>query len=143
MARLKKQIDWTQINPENFQLVKQSVRRLKRYKHAITRRSPSGQFYLGDEHGNNLMPKQYADLRLSDDIWGAWKNAYITNHWVQTEGRNIKGTARDIASAVGNTSDIPQQNTITDIRKKMPKIKDGKSFDHEEWKSDIYECLMD
>ena len=106
MAKIK--IDWTQQNRENFQHVKKAVRRLKRYKNAITRRAPNGQYYLGDVDGNNLMPKQYEDLRLSDTIWGAWKNAFITNHWLQTESRNIKGTHRDIANAVGNTKNIPK-----------------------------------
>jgi len=143
MGRRKIQIDWREINPENFQLVKQTVRRLKRYKGAITRRAPNGQYYLGDQFGNNLMPKQYADIRLSDTVWGAWKNAFITNHWLQTESRNIKGTARDISNAVGNTKNIPVNDAKADIRKKMPQTKDGQSFDHEAYKSDLYESLMD
>ena len=135
MAKIK--IDWTQQNRENFQHVKKAVRRLKRYKNAITRRSPNGQYYVGDVDGNNLMPKQYEDLRLSDTIWGAWKNAFITNHWLQTESRNIKGTHRDIANAVGNTKNIPKN------KPKVKKLAEGVIFNHEEWKHDLYEQLMD
>ena len=42
MARYK--IDWNERNPENFQMVKKTVRRLKRYRGAITHRAPNGQF---------------------------------------------------------------------------------------------------
>ena len=86
MAKYK--INWNDRNPENFQMVKKIVTRIKRLRNAKTCAGPNGLFYIGDEDGNNLMPRQYEDLRLSEDVWTAWKNIYIVDHWDKQEKRN-------------------------------------------------------
>ena len=136
---MKYKINWNERNPENFQMVKSIVKRIKRLKQAKTCVASNGQFYIGDENGNNLMPSQYEDLRLSNDVWTAWKNIYIVDHWNKQENRNIKGTYRDIANAVGNDKNIPRYEPTIDKESKVKIEKNEEVFEREDYSIDRME----
>jgi len=84
--------------------IERKQQQLKKYKKFLNRKfkgiqtkvSPSGKFYVSDSVGNNLIGNKYPDLALSKDIYTAYKNAYLVEHWNRQEARSIKGIRADI-----------------------------------------------
>jgi len=84
--------------------IERKQQRLKEYKKFLNRKfkgietkmSPNGQFYISDSNGRNLIGNKYPDLALADDIFTAYKNAYIVEHWNRMEARQVRGIRKDI-----------------------------------------------
>ena len=87
-----------------FNNIERKQQKLREYKKFLNRKfkgiqtkiSPSGKFYVSDSNGNNLIGNKYPDLSLAPDVFTAYKNAYIVEHWNRMEARQVKGIRKDI-----------------------------------------------
>ena len=68
----------------------------KKFKGAHTKTNSDGRFYVADKDKKNLIGTKYPDLALADDVYTAWKNAYVVEHWNRQEARSIRGIRADI-----------------------------------------------
>ena len=68
----------------------------RKFKGIETKMSPGGKFYVSDSKGRNLIGNKYPDLSLAPDVFTAYKNAYIVEHWNRMEARQVKGIRKDI-----------------------------------------------
>ena len=67
----------------------------RKFKGIETKMAPNGGFYVSDSNGNNLIGNKYPDLAISPDVYTAYKNAYIVEHWNRMEARQVKGIRKD------------------------------------------------
>ena len=68
----------------------------KKFKGVETKMSSNGKFYVSDSNGRNLIGNKYPGLALAPDVYTAYKNAYIVEHWNRMEARQVKGIRKDI-----------------------------------------------
>ena len=68
----------------------------RKFKGAKTMAGPNGTYFVGDKEGRNIIGEKYPDLSLSDNVFDAWKNAFVIEHWNRQEARSIKGIKADI-----------------------------------------------
>ncbi len=68
----------------------------KKFKGVETKMASNGEFYVSDSNGRNIIGNKYPDLALSPDVYTAYKNAYIIEHWNRMEARQVKGIRKDI-----------------------------------------------
>jgi hypothetical protein len=84
--------------------IERKQQKLREYKKFLNRKfkgcdlisNGNGKLYIADSVGKNLIGEKYPDLALADDVFTAWKNAYLVEHWNRQEARSIKGIKTDI-----------------------------------------------
>jgi len=89
-----------------FRELKQKLQ--KKYPGASTRVSPAGSFYVESSRGRNLIPDKYPSLQKSVDVYTAWSNLNVVEHWENIEKRNTRGFIADV-----------QNNTVQNIQSGM------------------------
>jgi len=68
----------------------------KKFKGALLKSNTSGRLYIADATGKNIIGEKYPDLALASDVYTAWKNCYLVEHWNRQEARSIRGIQCDI-----------------------------------------------
>ncbi len=68
----------------------------KKIKGAHTKVNSDGSVYVADASGRNTIGTKYPSLALAPDVFTAWKNAYVVEHWNRQEARSIRGIQCDI-----------------------------------------------
>tara|TARA_R110001606_G_scaffold115382_3_gene243485 strand:- start:4860 stop:5222 length:363 start_codon:yes stop_codon:yes gene_type:complete len=58
--------------------------------------------------GKNIITPEWEDLRTSENVYDAWKNAYICEHWDRQKLKGNKIIANTIKNMVGNSSSLPR-----------------------------------
>ena len=110
--------------------------RLKDYKKFLNRKfkgakltsNSNGKLYIADSNGKNLIGEKYPSLALAPDVFTAWKNAYLVEHWNRQEARSIKGIKTDIRNnTVQGGEDMSK--AIYEYFEDSPEIYDEENID--------------
>jgi hypothetical protein len=98
------------INSREYRIFK-----FRELKSVLTKRYPgcktiatNGGFAVQSESGKSLIPHKYPSLQSAKDVFTAWKNLFVVDHWEKIEKRNNRGFAADI-----NNSTAADPNAIT------------------------------
>jgi len=57
--------------------------------------------------GKNIITPEWEDLRTAKNVYDAWKNAYICEHWDRQKLKGDKIIGNTIKNMVGNSSSLP------------------------------------
>ena len=68
----------------------------KKFKGAHTKVNSDGKVFVANSHGRNIIGTKYPSLALSPDVYTAWKNTFLVEHWNRQEARSIRGIQCDI-----------------------------------------------
>jgi len=79
----------------------------KRYPGCKTVGTANG-FAVQSASGKSLIPHKYPSLQSAKDVFTAWKNLFVVDHWEKIEKRNNRGFAADINNS---TADDPNGTT--------------------------------
>lgn len=97
------------INSREYRIFK-----FRELKSVLTKRYPgcktiatNGGFAVQSESGKSLIPHKYPSLQSAKDVFTAWKNLFVVDHWEKIEKRNNRGFAADI-----NNSTTADPNAI-------------------------------
>lgn len=100
----------------------------KKIKGAHTKINDDGRVYVADGNGRNTIGTKYPSLALADDVFTAWKNAYIVEHWNRQEARSIRGIKADINNnTVQGGEDLSK--AIYEYFEDTPEIYDEENMD--------------
>lgn len=55
----------------------------------------------------NVISPEWGDLRIARNVYDAWKNAYICEHWDRQKLKGKKIIGNTIKNMVGNSSSLP------------------------------------
>ena len=85
----------------NIEIKQQQLKKYKKFlnrkfKGVQTKINKDGKFWVSDSNGKNLIDTKYPDLITASDVFTAYKNAYIVEHWNRMEARQVKGIRKDI-----------------------------------------------
>lgn len=69
---------------------------LKKYKTANLIAKTNGKFVIQDEFGRAIIAN-YPELAVCDNVYDAWKNAMVVDHWSRIGRRNTKKFQNDVS----------------------------------------------
>ena len=72
------------------------ARVLKKYKKAKIVAKANGKFVVEDGFGRSIIAN-YPELAVCDNVYDAWKNAMVADHWNYIGKRNTKKFRNDVA----------------------------------------------
>jgi hypothetical protein len=64
--------------------------------------------YSIQTNGRNIISPEWKDLMTANNVYTAWKNAYVCEHWDRQKLKGNKIIQNTITNMVGNSSSLPQ-----------------------------------
>tara|TARA_B110000858_G_scaffold58404_1_gene68045 strand:+ start:343 stop:720 length:378 start_codon:yes stop_codon:yes gene_type:complete len=107
----------------------------KKFKGAHTKINSDGGVFVADARGRNIIGTKYPDLAIAKDVFTAWKNTFLIEHWNRQEARSIRGIQCDIKNnTVQGGEDMSK--AIYEYFEDAPEIYDEEEVTEEDYLSE-------